>query len=37
MDTEIKDKKELKDKIADFYEKNKYKLYIIFIFLFIII
>lgn len=33
MDTEIKDKIVLKDKLSDFYKNNKYKVYIIFLFI----
>ena len=33
MDTEIKDKIVLKDKLSEFYKNNKYKLYIIFLFI----
>ncbi len=37
MDTEIKDKIVLKDKLSDFYKNNKYKVYIIFIFITLVI
>ena len=33
MNTKIKDKIVLKDKLSEFYKNNKYKLYIIFLFI----